>query len=548
MAKPDFQARPGQRGGTTSESSFPNGEASRRGSEERDVDDDGKTPAKDQDAAAGKGAGDDWGAATRSGMSTEAKVAILMVLVLCGASGYVFYRKMDKQKEVLATVKSAKGEDGGVKPTGSDEKVDPQVKTASQETEGDPFAGTVKTTHGRRSAGASHDEFGGQPHALFDPPKKSAKAPKAPPVDDGDPFGNAEPTPAKGKPGKAVARKSMDEFDSEFEEKPRVAARAPAGAMNTDEFEPPSAPPGKQPAGDEFEDPFAGAGVGNAPSPPSQQGEPEELGAKVVGLDGNDEFGPSRAAPRSTPIPRGRAMVTEPQDFGPQPKPVPRPTTEVDIDDFGPGARSTTPPRAPVAAPPQVPARAFQPIGTPGAAQPRAVGRTPDPFATASAGNDPRPAVYEVQPNDNYWTISKKQYGTYKYFVALHRFNADRIPDATKLRPGMKVMTPAPQVLESRFPDLFAKKSAPYAAEGDAGPGPGFLRAPTGQPLYRVGEKDTLTTIARDHLGRSSRWIQIYEMNRDQLQTPENLKIGTVLRLPLDASSIRVSGRTPDSR
>jgi nucleoid-associated protein YgaU len=58
--------------------------------------------------------------------------------------------------------------------------------------------------------------------------------------------------------------------------------------------------------------------------------------------------------------------------------------------------------------------------------------------------------------------------------------------------------------------------------------------------MYRIGKNDSLNTIARDHLGRSTRWIQIFEMNRDQLKTPNDLKVGAVLRLPLDASAVRV--------
>ena len=37
-------------------------------------------------------------------------------------------------------------------------------------------------------------------------------------------------------------------------------------------------------------------------------------------------------------------------------------------------------------------------------------------------------------------------------------------------------------------------------------------------------------------------------MNRDQLKNPEELKIGSVLRLPLDASAVRVSARATESR
>ena len=111
----------------------------------------------------------------------------------------------------------------------------------------------------------------------------------------------------------------------------------------------------------------------------------------------------------------------------------------------------------------------------------------------------------------------------------------------------MKVLTPAPQVLESRFPELLGGKVAggEVAAVTEA---PGFYVAPNGQPMYRIGSHDTLTTIARAHLGRSSRWIQIYELNRDHLKSPEELQIGTSLRLPLDASSVRVSNAPVERR
>ncbi|MCH7688666.1 MAG: LysM peptidoglycan-binding domain-containing protein [Planctomycetes bacterium] len=58
----------------------------------------------------------------------------------------------------------------------------------------------------------------------------------------------------------------------------------------------------------------------------------------------------------------------------------------------------------------------------------------------------------------------------------------------------------------------------------------------TGQVRYVVGSHDTLSGIAQRHLGRASRWQQIFELNRDRLTSADNLKIGTVLRLPVDAS------------
>ncbi|MCP4172070.1 MAG: LysM peptidoglycan-binding domain-containing protein [Fuerstiella sp.] len=61
------------------------------------------------------------------------------------------------------------------------------------------------------------------------------------------------------------------------------------------------------------------------------------------------------------------------------------------------------------------------------------------------------------------------------------------------------------------------------------------------EPMYRVGKSDTLTTIAVDHLGRWARWRQVYEMNRDQLNNPNKLQIGMVLKLPADASRTAMS-------
>ena len=66
--------------------------------------------------------------------------------------------------------------------------------------------------------------------------------------------------------------------------------------------------------------------------------------------------------------------------------------------------------------------------------------------------------------------------------------------------------------------------------------------------MYRVGGDDTLTEIAKSHLGRSSRWVQILEMNRNVLQDGNSLKIGTVLKLPADASRVQVVGTPRELR
>jgi len=167
-----------------------------------------------------------------------------------------------------------------------------------------------------------------------------------------------------------------------------------------------------------------------------------------------------------------------------------------------------------------------------------------------------------VEPNDNYWTISRKKYGTGRYFMALAQHNSKVIADPRRMRPGIVLSTPPAAVLEQNYADVIPRPAAvdpvqvassgevPFRAarstqvtrtaaefgEQDAG----FFVHRDGAPMYRVGPEDTLSGIAQRHLGRSSRWIQIFELNRDVLTDGNTLKIGAVLRLPADASQVEV--------
>lgn len=150
--------------------------------------------------------------------------------------------------------------------------------------------------------------------------------------------------------------------------------------------------------------------------------------------------------------------------------------------------------------------------------------------------------IHEVQPGDNYWTISREHYGAARYFAALAEYNKHRIPRPERMKPGMKVLIPDANVLYERYPKL---TGGPPDGHSDAGSADatriGFFVDENGQPMYRVGKGDTLGEIAQKHLGRSSRWVQIHGMNKDQLPDPGTLKIGMVLRLPQDASQVALA-------
>lgn len=187
--------------------------------------------------------------------------------------------------------------------------------------------------------------------------------------------------------------------------------------------------------------------------------------------------------------------------------------------------------------------------------RPAPVSQIDEDFGTRATS---RPLVagdtYQVEPGDNFWTISRKKYGAGRYFMALAQHNVKVIPDPQRMRPGVTIQTPPAQTLEQVYPELIPQAAAidpiqtasvlPASSQSYSPPAqnedPAFFIGDDGAPMCRVGREDTLSGIAQRHLGRSSRWTQIFEMNRDVLTDGNTLKIGTILKLPADASRVDV--------
>ncbi len=49
---------------------------------------------------------------------------------------------------------------------------------------------------------------------------------------------------------------------------------------------------------------------------------------------------------------------------------------------------------------------------------------------------------------------------------------------------------------------------------------------------YTVKAGDTLSAIAKEHLGSAGAYMKIFDLNKDQLSDPDKIKVGQVLRLP----------------
>ena len=186
--------------------------------------------------------------------------------------------------------------------------------------------------------------------------------------------------------------------------------------------------------------------------------------------------------------------------------------------------------------------------------------RSFSPESSPRSGGTVSGPSYVIEPSDTFWTISRKRYGAGRYYMALAKHNQQIISDPKRMKPGVAIATPDVSVLEQQYPDLIPKAApaepvAPVATtqvrqtrkSEDSGPA-GFFVSNDGTPMYRVSGQDTLSDIAKSHLGRSSRWVQILEMNRKVLRDGNELKVGTVLRLPPDASRVQVVGTARELR
>ena len=132
--------------------------------------------------------------------------------------------------------------------------------------------------------------------------------------------------------------------------------------------------------------------------------------------------------------------------------------------------------------------------------------------------------TYKVQPNNNYWVISEKVYGSGAYFNALAEVNRSKVAKRDKLRVGDMISTPTIAQLEQSYPQLCPKPSHRDTVRSRSSLV--STHSPyTGGRTYEVQEGDRCSTSpgmnwARPLAGRKStistatRWARISTTSR----------------------------------
>ena len=132
---------------------------------------------------------------------------------------------------------------------------------------------------------------------------------------------------------------------------------------------------------------------------------------------------------------------------------------------------------------------------------------------------------YEVKRGDTLSGICAEYYGDASLFPALQKANKLATPD---LVPGQTISLPPRAALTSK--DQVAR--SPQAAQTTQPEESAQTETVRKNRTYTVQKGDMLERIARRELGDGRRANEIFEMNRDQLSSPDDIQPGMVLKLP----------------
>lgn len=157
---------------------------------------------------------------------------------------------------------------------------------------------------------------------------------------------------------------------------------------------------------------------------------------------------------------------------------------------------------------------------------------TVTPVPTVPVGPTVTPTTGEkshtVSSGDTMYVISKKYYGTTKYWKELAAFNASTVKNPAALKLGQKLRIPAVEVLGGTKPSdvggvaQVEKKAEPKKAV----PAPSKPSSKT----YTVQKGDTPGAIAQKTLGTSRKATELMKFNK--IDDDAGLKIGMVLNIP----------------
>jgi nucleoid-associated protein YgaU len=129
------------------------------------------------------------------------------------------------------------------------------------------------------------------------------------------------------------------------------------------------------------------------------------------------------------------------------------------------------------------------------------------------------PATYVIRSGDTLGAIAKRTLGAESRWEELVKLNPGLDPKRLKIGSTIRLSGSAPAALAQPAP-------APAVTA------PATVAKPAAARTHTVKSGDTLGAIAKTYLGSATKADALFEANKDQLKSPDALKVGQVLRIP----------------
>lgn len=136
--------------------------------------------------------------------------------------------------------------------------------------------------------------------------------------------------------------------------------------------------------------------------------------------------------------------------------------------------------------------------------------------------SEPPPVEHRVKRGENLSQIAQQYFGDANRYPLLFDANRAVLENPDKLRVGMTLTIPP-------LPQVPATPAAVSAVLSPAEPAANFVQ-------HRVRRGESLSDIAQQHLGSANRYGEIFNLNRDNLRNPNDLRIGMMLNIPVLAT------------
>ncbi|MEX0655682.1 MAG: LysM peptidoglycan-binding domain-containing protein [Phycisphaeraceae bacterium] len=153
---------------------------------------------------------------------------------------------------------------------------------------------------------------------------------------------------------------------------------------------------------------------------------------------------------------------------------------------------------------------------------------------TRDTGGDSGPAgsqiIHYVKRGETLYDIARKYYGSGEYWRSLAAVNRDTVGENGRVVENARLVIPSRSGLVL-LNDDFEPAGTERVVRVDTSSRPQQART------IKVEPGDTLSALASEHLGSSSRWRELLEANGDQLDSANELKAGMTLKLPGAAPS-----------